>query len=62
MTKTIEIIISPAGEVEIKTSGFAGQSCKQATAELEARLGKVTKDTPTSEAYNNGTNTVVGQR
>jgi hypothetical protein len=38
-TKTIEITVSPEGATSIKTSGFTGGSCKDATRDLEKALG-----------------------
>lgn len=38
-TKTIEITVSPEGATSIKTSGFTGGSCKDATRDLERALG-----------------------
>jgi hypothetical protein len=38
-TKTIEITVSPEGATTIRTSGFTGSSCKDATRELERALG-----------------------
>ncbi len=37
--KKIEITVSPEGAVSIKTSGFSGGSCKDATRDLERALG-----------------------
>ncbi len=37
--------------VTIKTEGFGGASCKQATADLEKDLGIKTKDSNTPEFY-----------
>ena len=37
--KRIEITVSPEGATSIKTSGFSGGSCKDATRELERALG-----------------------
>jgi len=37
--KSIEIIISPAGETKIEAKGFAGSSCQEATRSLERALG-----------------------
>jgi hypothetical protein len=37
--KTIEITVSPEGATSIKTSGFTGGSCKEATRDLEKALG-----------------------
>jgi hypothetical protein len=38
-TKTIEITVSPEGTTNIKTSGFTGSSCRDATRDLEKALG-----------------------
>ena len=38
-SKTIEITVSPEGATSIKTSGFTGGSCKDATRDLERALG-----------------------
>lgn len=37
--KKIEITVSPEGATSIKTSGFTGGSCRDATRELERALG-----------------------
>ena len=39
MPKTIEIIVSPNGEVSIDAVGFKGADCERATAYLEKALG-----------------------
>ena len=44
-SKTIEITVSPEGAVSIKTTGFTGNSCKDATRELERALGVISKET-----------------
>jgi len=41
MTKTIEIIVSPSGDVAIDAVGFKGSDCEKATAFLEEALGVV---------------------
>jgi hypothetical protein len=41
MPKTIEIIVSPSGEVSIDAVGFKGADCEKATAYLERALGVV---------------------
>ena len=38
-TKTIEITVSPEGATSIKTTGFTGGSCRDATRDLERALG-----------------------
>ena len=37
--KTITVTVSPKGEVEIEGSGFKGQACDKAMAEIEQALG-----------------------
>lgn len=41
MKQTIEITVSPTGEVQIEAVGFVGSSCKAATKALEEALGKL---------------------
>jgi len=41
MKPTVEIIISPSGEVSIDAIGFKGADCERATAYLEQALGVV---------------------
>jgi hypothetical protein len=44
-TKTIEITVSPEGSVTMKTNGFSGSSCRDATRELERALGISNRET-----------------
>ena len=37
--KTIQITVSPEGTVSIKTTGFSGGSCRDATRDIEKALG-----------------------
>jgi hypothetical protein len=41
--RTIEIIVSPNGDISINTIGFKGADCEQATWALEEALGVVSK-------------------
>jgi len=41
MTRTIEIIFSSSGEIQIDAVGFKGADCEQATRFLEEALGSV---------------------
>ena len=50
-SKTIEITVSPEGATSIKTSGFSGGSCKDATRELERALGVSGHETLLPEFY-----------
>ena len=43
-SKTIEITVSPEGGTSIKTSGFTGGSCRDATRDLERALGLAGKE------------------
>lgn len=41
MNKTIEIIVSSKGEIQIDAMGFKGPDCEKATQYLEEALGVV---------------------
>ena len=41
MKKTIEVIVSPNGEIQIDAVGFKGADCEKATRFLEEALGVV---------------------
>jgi hypothetical protein len=49
--KTIEIIVSPTGEVNLQAHGYAGRECLAATRQLEAALGLKTGDHLTNDFY-----------
>ena len=49
--QTIEIIISPTGDTQVTTKGFAGNSCRQASAFLEEALGNKTGERLTTEFF-----------
>jgi Protein of unknown function (DUF2997). len=51
MKQTIEVLISPKGEIKIQTKGFAGSSCQAASKFLEDALGAKLSDQPTAELY-----------
>ena len=53
MNRTIEIVISPKGEIVIETKGFSGSSCRDATKRLEKTLGNVTQEQLTTEFHEN---------
>jgi hypothetical protein len=42
MKSTIEIIVSPSGEIQINAVGFKGADCEKATAFFELALGTLT--------------------
>ena len=48
--KTITVTISPNGGTVIKTAGYTGTTCKDATRQLEKALGTVQDDRPCKDA------------
>lgn len=49
--KTIELIVSPKGEVSIQTKGFAGSSCREASQFIEQALGQRLGEQLTAEFH-----------
>ena len=49
--RIIEIVVSPKGETIIRTKGYAGSDCLQASKFLEDALGVVAHDHKTAEYY-----------
>ena len=49
--KVIEVVISPSGQVQLVTKGFAGGSCRQASQLIERALGASTGEQLTPEYY-----------
>jgi hypothetical protein len=49
--KTIEITVSPTGETTVRTEGFSGPECREATRLLEAALGRRLSETLTAEFH-----------
>ena len=47
----IEIIVSPKGETQVQTKGFAGSSCRDASRFIEQALGKRTGEKLTAEFH-----------
>jgi hypothetical protein len=41
MARTIEVIVSPAGDISINAVGFKGADCEKATKAMEEALGAV---------------------
>ena len=50
--KTITITVSPEGSVSIKTAGFTGSSCRDATRDLERALGASGREHLLPEYFN----------
>ncbi|MBW4658455.1 MAG: DUF2997 domain-containing protein [Drouetiella hepatica Uher 2000/2452] len=49
--ETLEFIIYPDGRVQEKVTGIVGASCAEVTAAIEAQLGQVVSQEPTSEYF-----------
>lgn len=49
--KTIEVIVSPQGEVSVETKGFAGSSCREASQLIEQALGQRIGEQLTAEFH-----------
>ena len=49
--KTIEIVVTRNGETTVRAKGFAGDSCRDATRNLERALGDVAAEQLTPEFY-----------
>jgi DNA-directed RNA polymerase specialized sigma24 family protein len=60
--REIIVDVAPDGQTTVTTQGFVGTSCKEATKELEAALGKVESDKSTAEAKLRATDSRVKAR
>ena len=54
--ETLEFIIYPDGRVKETVTGIVGSSCQEVTAAIEAQLGVVINQKPTSDYYTQNTN------
>lgn len=52
--KKIEITVSPEGVTSIKTSGFTGGSCRDATRDIERALGVAGREHLLPEYFQRG--------
>jgi hypothetical protein len=59
MTRIIEIIISPNGQTRLKTNGFAGSACQEASRSLEQALGVKQSEQLTAEFHTQQTDRQV---
>ncbi|MCA9116814.1 MAG: DUF2997 domain-containing protein [Planctomycetaceae bacterium] len=59
-SRTIEIIVSPAGQTRVETRGFAGSECRQASEFLEQALGQRTSEQLTAE-FHSAANTTTDE-
>ena len=62
MSKTIEVTISPKGEIKIETKGFAGTECQQASDFLETALGERRAEWLTAEYHTSHQPSGIEQR
>jgi len=51
--KTIEIVVSPAGQSTVQTRGFTGGECRDASRFIENALGKRISEQLTAEYHQN---------
>lgn len=51
MPRVIEVLVSPAGEVQVQTRGYAGADCLQASRFLEQALGLPVAEQKTAEYH-----------
>jgi Protein of unknown function (DUF2997) len=51
MSRVIEVVVSPQGEVSVQTKGYAGGDCMAASKFLEQALGVVADERKTAEFY-----------
>ncbi|MBD1833749.1 DUF2997 domain-containing protein [Cyanobacteria bacterium FACHB-472] len=49
--ESLEFVIYPDGRVQEKVTGIIGASCSEVTAAIEAQLGVVLTNEPTSEFF-----------
>jgi len=49
--KTIEILVTPDGKTTVRTVGFRGSSCREATRVIEQAIGRTQSERLTSEFY-----------
>ena len=50
-SQSIQILVSPTGEATVQTYGFAGSSCRDASAFIERALGDKQSETLTPEFH-----------
>ena len=60
--RIIEIIVSPTGQTDVQTKGFAGGECREASKFLEEALGQRVNETLTAEFHQAANQQVVQQQ
>jgi hypothetical protein len=61
MKRTIEVVVSPVGDIQIDAVGFKGADCEQATRFLEEALGVISNRVKKPE-YHASANTRTKQQ
>ncbi|WP_165251973.1 DUF2997 domain-containing protein [Paludisphaera soli] len=51
MSKSIEILVDPKGGASVRTRGFAGSECREASRFVERALGRRTAESLTAEFH-----------
>ena len=51
MPRTIEVVVEPDATVRIRTLGYSGQACCQASKYLEETLGQFSSDRLTNDYF-----------
>ena len=51
MLRVIEVTVSPQGEINLQTKGYAGSACQQASKFLENALGVIAAERKTAEYH-----------
>lgn len=51
MNRVIEVTVSPNGEVTVRTQGYVGNTCQDASRFLEQALGTTTAERKTPEFF-----------
>ena len=49
--KTIEIVVTHDGKTTVRTAGFRGSSCREASRFIEQAIGKTQSERLTTEFY-----------
>ena len=57
----IEIVVDPAGQTRVQTTGFTGETCRAASRFLEQTLGTVSHGQLTPEFHHIPTNQQASQ-
>ncbi len=51
MSKVVEIVVNPKGEATVRTRGYSGSECREASKFDEQALGQKTAEMLTAEFY-----------